>query len=145
LGGTFYSGLRRISRREDGDKKLTSSGQEKNVKGVYEVEVYATEDGRLPFWEWYTRLRDARAKLAIRNRITRARTGNLGDHKYCRDGVWELRIDFGPGFRLYYAVKGKTLLLLLCGGDKGTQSGDISRACEFWKQNRGEDDAKRKL
>jgi putative addiction module killer protein len=112
---------------------------------VYEVEIYTTSEGRMPFWEWYAGLRDERTKLAIRNRITRARTGNLGDHKYCRDGVWEFRIDFGPGFRLYYAVKGQTLLLLLCGGAKGTQSKDIQRAGEFWKSERGGDDAGRKL
>ena len=96
-------------------------------------------------WEWYARLRDERTKLAIRNRLTRASTGNLGDHKYCRDGVWEFRINLGPGFRLYYAVEGKTLLLLLCGGDKGSQKADIRQACEFWERYKGESDAKRKL
>jgi len=57
---------------------------------------------------------------------------NFGDHKPCRDGVWELRIDVGPGYRVYYAISGSKIVLLLCGGDKRTQSADISRACEFW-------------
>ena len=66
--------------------------------------------------------------------------GNFGNHKSCRDGVWELRIDVGPGYRVYYAVAGSQVVLLLCGGDKRTQSADISRACEYWQdwQMRGE-------
>lgn len=58
--------------------------------------------------------------------------GNFGDHKYCRDGTWELRIDLGPGFRVYYAIAGTRVILLLCGGDKRTQNVDIDRACELW-------------
>lgn len=66
--------------------------------------------------------------------------GNFGNHKSCRDGVWELRIDVGPGYRVYYAVAGSQVVLLLCGGDKRTQSADITRACEYWQdwQMRGE-------
>jgi putative addiction module killer protein len=66
--------------------------------------------------------------------------GNFGDHKFCRDGVWEFRIDVGAGYRVYYALSGSTVILLLCGGDKATQSSDISRACEYWKQVKGEND-----
>jgi putative addiction module killer protein len=67
--------------------------------------------------------------------------GNFGDHKFCRDGVWELRVDVGAGYRVYYALTGDTIVLLLCGGDKDTQSSDINRACEYWKRWQGENNA----
>ena len=57
----------------------------------------------------------------------------IGYHKPCREGVWELRIDQGPGYRVYYAMAGAVVVLLLCGGDKGTQDADIERAIGFWK------------
>ena len=59
--------------------------------------------------------------------------GNFGDHKFCRDGVWELRIDEGPGYRVYYAIAGTELILLLCGGDKRRQDSEIDRACAYWQ------------
>lgn len=58
---------------------------------------------------------------------------NFGDHKFCRDGVWELRIDQGAGYRVYYAMASGVVVLLLCGGDKGTQDADIERAVGYWK------------
>ncbi len=58
----------------------------------------------------------------------RLEQGNFGDHRFCRDGVWELRIDVGPGYRIYYTLSGSCVVLLLCGGDKRTQARDISRA-----------------
>ena len=57
---------------------------------------------------------------------------NFGDHRFCRDGVWELRIDVGQGYRVYYAFAAAQVVLLLCAGDKRTQDGDIERAIEFW-------------
>ena len=67
---------------------------------------------------------------------------NFGDHRFCRDGVWELRIDVGAGYRVYYAMAGKEIILLLCGGDKRTQDSDIDRACEHWQdwQRRTDDE-----
>ena len=78
--------------------------------------------------DWLKRLRDSKAKVAVLRRVTRVELGNFGDHKFCRDGVSELRIDVWPGYRLYYAVSGHRVVLLLCGGDKGSQSRDIARA-----------------
>jgi putative addiction module killer protein len=63
--------------------------------------------------------------------------GNFGDHKFCREGVWELRIDVGQGYRAYYAVAGTLVVLLLCGGDKRTQDADINQACEYWADWQG--------
>ncbi|MHA3904663.1 type II toxin-antitoxin system RelE/ParE family toxin [Castellaniella sp. WN] len=78
-------------------------------------------------------LRDGKAKVAIIRRVARIEQGNFGDHKFCRNGVWELRIDVGPGYRVYYALSGQRLVLLLCGGDKRTQDTDIERAVDYWQ------------
>jgi putative addiction module killer protein len=82
--------------------------------------------------EWRRRLRDTTATIATDRRVNRMELGNFGDHKFCRDGVWELRIDVGPGYRVYYALTGAKVVLLLCGGDKRTQAKDIGRAVECW-------------
>jgi len=108
---------------------------------MYEIRHYVTSNGRNIYVEWLTRLRDVRAKLAVVSRVRRMEDGNFGDHKPCREGVWELRIDVGAGYRLYYAMAGKQVVLLLCGGDKGSQSADIGRAVEFWKHWQGEKNA----
>lgn len=65
-------------------------------------------------------------------RVLRMMPGNFGDHKFCHDGVWELRIDVGPGYRVYYAIADGQIILLLCGGDKRTQPKDIEYACACW-------------
>ncbi|MDB5991176.1 MAG: putative addiction module killer protein [Herbaspirillum sp.] len=65
--------------------------------------------------------------------VNRIELGNFGDHKFCRYGVWELRIDIGAGYRVYYATAGKEIVLLLCAGDKRTQAADIDRACAYWQ------------
>ena len=68
--------------------------------------------------------------------------GNFGDHKFCRDGVWELRVSVGVGYRVYYAQSGSRVILLLCGGDKRTQDADIERAVKYWRdwQRRPDDE-----
>jgi putative addiction module killer protein len=100
---------------------------------VFEIRHYITNDGRDVFQAWRDKVNDSMAKIAIDRRINRVELGNFGDHKPCRDGVWELRIDIGPGYRVYYARAGKTVVLLLCGGDKSSQDADISKACQYWK------------
>jgi putative addiction module killer protein len=99
---------------------------------VYEIRHYLTRSGKDLFIEWRRQLRDTKAKIAIDRRINRMELGNFGDHRFCRDGVWELRIDMGPGYRVYYAMAGSQMVLLLCGGDKRTQDAEINRACEYW-------------
>ena len=100
---------------------------------MYEIRHYLTRSEKDLFMEWRRQLRDTTAKIAVDRRINRMELGNFGDHKFCRDGVWELRIDVGTGYRVYYAIAGTQVVLLLCGGDKRTQDADISRACEFWQ------------
>ena len=97
-----------------------------------EVLHYLTEDGADLYQDWLDRLRDLRARVAVDRRVERLVNGNFGDRKFCRDGVWELRIDVGPGYRVYYAQAGSTLVLLLCGGDKRSQDRDITQAVACW-------------
>jgi len=80
------------------------------------------------FADWFANLADKRARARIAARIERMRDGNYGDAKSVGDGVHELRLYFGPGYRLYFAMRGDTLVILLCGGDKGSQAKDIARA-----------------
>jgi putative addiction module killer protein len=82
-----------------------------------------------PAFDWNQWLVSSECAIAIDRRIYRVELGNFGDHKPCREGVWELRIDVGPGYRVYYAQAGQTVVLLLCGGIKRSQDADISKAC----------------
>ena len=101
---------------------------------MYTIEHYhAPEDDKDVYVDWLKSLRDRVAKMAVVRRVDRVMNGNFGDHKFCRDGVSELRIDVGAGYRVYYAIAGKQVVLLLCGGDKRTQEADIHRACSNWK------------
>jgi len=94
---------------------------------------YLTDTGRDVFLDWHASLKDLNGKIAIDKRLARLEFGNFGDHKHCQDGVWELRIQTGPGYRVYYAMTGDTVVLLLCAGSKRTQSADIKKACEYWQ------------
>ncbi|GAB7081897.1 type II toxin-antitoxin system RelE/ParE family toxin [Megalodesulfovibrio paquesii] len=92
------------------------------------VHRYRTQDGREVITEWMDSLRDIRARARIAARIDRLKAGNFGDAKALREGVSELRVDYGPGYRVYFGIVGKTVVLLLLGGDKRTQEADIERA-----------------
>lgn len=98
-----------------------------------EVRYYVTEDGREPFVEWLEDLKGSKERGAIRARIVRLQLGNPGDSKPVGDGIWELRIDIGPGYRVYYAQSGKLTMLLLFGGSKRSQRSDIRLAKEYWQ------------
>ena len=80
------------------------------------------------FDDWFTALRDIRARVRIQTRIDRLEMGNPGDSKAVGGGITELRIDYGPGYRVYFTQRGAVLVVLLCGGDKSTQQADITRA-----------------
>jgi len=83
------------------------------------------------FDAWLSKLRDRQARARILVRIRRLSLGNPGDVKAVGNGISEMRVDHGPGYRVYFAKRGSTLVLLLCGGDKRTQSADIKRAIEI--------------
>ena len=102
----------------------------------YQVDEYLTPEGRAPFSEWLGALKDLKGRALIRVRLDRLSLGNLGDCNRIGEGLHELRIDFGPGYRVYFGQKGKQLILLLCGGTKRTQKRDIQRARDYWDDYR---------
>jgi putative addiction module killer protein len=92
------------------------------------------------FRRWVTELRDRRAQAVIAARLLRMVRGSAGDTTSVGEGVHELRIHFGPGYRLYYVRHGPTIVILLCGGDKGTQTSDIQTAKQLarqWRKSHG--------
>ena len=99
------------------------------------IEHYLTDSGKDVFQDWLESLRDRQAQARIAVRLARLSAGNLGDCKPVGDGVWELRLDWGPGYRVYYARAGDVLILLLCGGDKRTQQKDIEQARAYWQHH----------
>ncbi len=101
-----------------------------------EVDYYETEEGKKPFRDWLNSLRDKRAQAKIQTRIDRVSLGNLGYCERVGQGVMELKIDFGPGYRVYFGQVGTTLVVLLCVGDKDTQTKDIKTAHEYWADYR---------
>jgi putative addiction module killer protein len=100
---------------------------------VIEILHYVNRSGKDVFDHWLTQLADARAQAKIAVRINRLAAGNFGDCKSLRHGLFELRIDWGSGYRVYYTMLGTVCVLLLCGGDKRKQSSDIERAFEYLK------------
>jgi len=98
------------------------------------VQIYVTQEQKKPFSTWLLKLRDAKARAIINVRIGRLRLGNFGDCKSIGGGVSELRINFGPGYRVYFGKSGEELVLLLCGGDKDSQPSDVTKAKELWAE-----------
>lgn len=98
-----------------------------------ELLEYETQDEKCPVREWIESLKDIQARAIIRKRLNRVRLGNLGVNRNVGKGVWELKIDFGPGYRIYYGEDGPKIVVLLCGGDKGSQNRDITQAQEYWR------------
>ena len=89
-------------------------------------------NGKIPFENWYDKL-DQLFQRAIDARLTRLAVGNFGDHKSVGAGVFELRVPKGPGLRVYYGLKGDELVVLIGGGNKGSQKRDIQKAKELWR------------
>jgi len=102
--------------------------------GPREVVVFADEDGKEPFTDWINRLRDVMGRKRILARVARLEQGNFGDCEPVGEGVSELRMFFGPGYRVYLGEEGSFVVVLLCGGDKGTQDRDIEAAKRYWKE-----------
>jgi putative addiction module killer protein len=118
--------------------------QDSFVSGIMEVQPrdiqnYQTADGKNLFSEWLNSLRDSRAKAKIRAKLNQVRLGNLGDCSFVGEGVCELRIDYGPGYRIYFVQIGPIIVLLLCGGDKSTQEQDIRKAIKYWRDYESRD------
>jgi len=105
------------------------------MENKIEVEAHERYD------RWWEKLRDKRAKVRIYARVEQIQEyGNFGNHKFLRDGVWELKINYGPGYRVYYTRVGGQIVLLLGGGDKSTQEHDIERAVQLAKEVKRENE-----
>jgi putative addiction module killer protein len=100
---------------------------------MYSLVHYQALDGNDRFAEWIDSLQDIKAQARIAARLLRLENGNFGDCRPVGEGVWELRIDWGPGYRVYYAIVEKRVILLCEGGDKRTQKASIMRAQKRWK------------
>ena len=97
------------------------------------IQHYLTTNGQDLYQNWLDSLRDRSAQARITMRVNRVAAGAFGDCRHVGDGVWELKINHGPGYRVYYAQAGKSLVLLLLGGDKRTQQADIDKAIDCWQ------------
>ncbi len=101
---------------------------------MYELRHYTNPEGQDLFGRWLDGLSDRQAQARVAARLIRLNNGNFGDCKPLGEGVWEVRIDWGPGYRVYYAIDGKRVILLCEGGDKRTQTADINRAKKRWSE-----------
>ena len=100
------------------------------------INEYTDEQGKSPYAQWLNGLRDARAKAKIIMQVDKMELGLFGDVEPIGEGLSELRIHYGPGYRVYYGKEGNQVYLLLCGGDKSTQSKDIKKAKQYWKDHK---------
>jgi len=108
-----------------------------------EIRVYVTRDGKTPFVDWLGKLRDRSARARIRLQLDRILLGNPGDRKTLGQGLYEMRIHYGPDYRVYYGKEGGHIVLLLCGGNKSTQQSDIRLANNYWQDYRNRSDDKK--
>lgn len=107
------------------------------MERLINILLYLTPDGKEPFTEWISSIRDRKTKSIIFERIDRIQDGNFGDYKFIDKGVCELRIHWGKGYRIYFARHKATIVLLLCGGDKSSQQRDIQKAKAYWAEYEG--------
>jgi putative addiction module killer protein len=103
-----------------------------------DIIIYETREGKQPFSEWLAGLKDKKAAAQVLSRLARIREGNFGDFKSVGGGVSEIRIDVGPGYRVYCGRWGQTVVVVLCGSSKKTQSKDIKLAMEYWEDWKGQ-------
>lgn len=108
---------------------MTKAAQPKTIT------IYQDDTGYEPYTTWFKDLRDRKGKARIEARLRRLETGNYGDCEPVGEGVFELRLFFGPGYRVYFGEEAGNIIILLIGGDKGTQDNDIKRAKEYWKEH----------
>jgi putative addiction module killer protein len=97
-----------------------------------EIIFYITHNGKQPFLEWFNSVKDLKTQAKINKRLVSVSLGNLGDYKSIGGGIFELRINYGSGYRIYFGQDGETLIILLCGGDKSSQKKDIETAKIYW-------------
>ncbi len=106
----------------------------RNNAPVREIQYYRSPNGKEPFTKWFESIRDKNTQNRIDKRLARLEDGNFGDYQSVGGGVFELRLHFGPGYRIYFGQIDKELVLLLCGGDKASQARDIKLAKTYWRE-----------
>ena len=104
---------------------------------LIKIIVYTTKTGKSPFFDWRDKL-DIKTRAIIRTRLDRVALGNFGDSKPIKNGngICELRIDYGPGYRIYFGTKNMCIIVLLIGGDKSSQNRDIAKAKQYWLESK---------
>lgn len=102
--------------------------------------IYKTSEKKEPFTDWLRSIKDKNIKNRILARIDRLQLGNLGDYKSISDGIFELRLHFGPGYRIYCGESEKVIIILLCAGDKSSQETDIEKAKEYFNKYKEQKD-----
>ena len=105
-----------------------------------DVRNYVTPEGHEPYEEWVNSYRNRKTRAIIRERVNRLHLGNFGDYKRLTADLYELRIRYGPGYRVYFGVVDRVIVILLCGGSKKTQRRDIQKAKEYWEELRSRAD-----
>ncbi len=108
----------------------------------YKISLYTTDDGKIPFLDWLNSIKDLKIQRRIKLRIDRLIDGNFGDTKSVGDKLYELRLFFGAGYRVYYTIEDNILVILFTGGDKSTQTKDIEKAKEYLQDYKGGNNAK---
>ncbi len=108
----------------------------------YKISIYTTDDGKIPFLDWLNSIKDIKIQRRIKLRIDRLIDGNFGDTKSVGDKLYELRLFFGAGYRVYYTIEDNVLVILFTGGDKSTQTKDIEKAKAYLKDYKGDNNAK---
>ena len=113
---------------------------------TYKIEIFETQDKKCPYYNWLENLKDRAARAKIRTRMDRVSQGNLGDIESVGEGVYELKVDFGPGYRVYcgFDEAEQSIILLLCGGSKKRQQKDVNQAHLYWKEAKDERKAQRR-
>jgi putative addiction module killer protein len=101
------------------------------IVGTLEVRLYRTESGLVPFRQWIESISDVKTRNVVNARIVRLESGNLGTYRDLKQGLFELKIDYGPGMRVYFMRDGNALVILLSGGDKSSQFRDIAKARRY--------------
>ena len=103
------------------------------LDGPKELLYYQTAGGKWPFWEWVLNLNDSKTRRTVLNRLERFAEGNPGHWRFVGQGIFELKIYWGPGYRVYFGCEGQHMIIVLIGGDKSTQEKDIYEAQKNWQ------------